>query len=280
VRVVAAGDVQLGSGLTRDPLAQLGGLLDGDLRFANLEGPFARDLAGADDERFAFDPARVAWLRGRLDVVSLENNHGLDRGAAGRDFTVATLGGAGIAAAFVGHDAALRPAGRRVVVLARAYAPDADLDAAAPELVAAVARARRQALVLVSLHWGHTGLLLPTPEQRRLAARLVDAGASAVLGHGTHTAMGVERHGGGLIAYSLGNLAFGCDCTDASDAFALAFKLAPDGKVDDVVLRPLRAGLLGPAVAAHDPALARLYAELAEDLDTRAFVDGELVRLP
>jgi poly-gamma-glutamate synthesis protein (capsule biosynthesis protein) len=252
------------------------------LRFANLEGPFARDFAGggaANQERFAFAPARVAWLRGRLDVLSLENNHALDRGAAGREFTVAELARAGIAAAFSSHDAALRPAGRRVVVLARAYAPEADLEAAAPELVAAVARARREALVLVSLHWGHTGLLLPTPAQRQLAARLVDAGASAILGHGPHTAMGVERRGGAVIAYSLGNLAFGCDCTDVSDAFTLAFTLASDGTTGDIVLRPIRAGLMRPVAAAHDVPLARLYAELAQDLGSHAVVDGEVVRL-
>jgi poly-gamma-glutamate synthesis protein (capsule biosynthesis protein) len=279
IRVAAAGDVQLGDGLTLDPFADLRPLLDGDVRFANLEGPFARDFAGADKELFAFDPARAAWLRARLDVVSLENNHALDRGPSGRDFTVAELERAGIAAAYRGHDAALRLAGRRVALLARAYAPEADLDAAAPELVAAVMRARRQGLVLVSLHWGHSGLYLPTPAQRQLAARLVAAGASAVLGHGPHTAMGVERVGKSVIAYSLGNLAFGCDCTDVSDAFTLGFSLAGDGNVDDVVLRPLRAGLMRPVAAAHDPDLAQLYVELAHDLDTHASSDGELVRL-
>jgi hypothetical protein len=34
-----------------------------------------------------------------------------------------------------------------------------------------------------------------------------------------------------------------------------------------------------PVAAAHDAELAKLYAELAGDLDTRAIVDGDIVRL-
>src|SRR5207253_34515 len=88
-----------------------------------------------DGERVAFvlvasAPERAAWLRGRVDVVSLATNHALDRGAAGRDDTVRALDGAGVAAAFDGHDATLARRGRRVTILARAFAPDADLDGA------------------------------------------------------------------------------------------------------------------------------------------------------
>ncbi|HEY2745614.1 MAG TPA: CapA family protein, partial [Polyangia bacterium] len=186
LRVAAAGDLQLGATLAASPFSD-GALVDGDVRVVNLEGPLTTRAAsgaaaGGAGARFAFDPARAAWLRGRVDVVSLANNHALDAGASGRDDTVHALEGAGVAAAFDGHDASVTRRGRRVTVLAHAFAPDADLAGAdAAALVAAVARAPRP--TIVSLHWGHTGMLLPGDDQKRLARRLVDAGAVAVVGH-------------------------------------------------------------------------------------------------
>src|SRR5206468_4295668 len=98
----------------------------------------------ATGEKFAFDPARAEWLRGRVDVVSLANNHALDQGAAGRDDSVRALDGAGVVATYDGHDGVVARRGRRVTILARAFSPDADLDGGdAAALVAAVARASR-----------------------------------------------------------------------------------------------------------------------------------------
>jgi poly-gamma-glutamate synthesis protein (capsule biosynthesis protein) len=122
-------------------------------------------------------------------------------------------------------------------------------------------------------------MLLPSPAQRRLAARLVDAGASAVLGHGPHTPMGIERRGTAIIAYSLGNLAFGCRCTDVRDAYVLAFTLDRRGAVREVRARPIVAGLAGaPPRRAADPGLFALLADLTRDLGTRARVAaGDLI---
>jgi poly-gamma-glutamate synthesis protein (capsule biosynthesis protein) len=263
VVVTAGGDLQLGSRTTAAQLAALAPLMDGDVRFANLEGPLT--TRGHEDERaqpvvFAARPEQARPLRGKLDVVSLENNHALDQGPAGRDDTVRALATLGILAA--ARDAPARV--RDVTVVARAFSPDADLDGEV-ESVEAVKRAPRP--VIVSLHWGHTGSLLPTPAQRRLAARLVDAGASAVLGHGPHTLQGVERRGRAVIAYSLGNLAFSCPCTDVRDAYLLRFRLARDGAVSDVQTIPLEAGLEGaPPRRSTDPGLAELLSTLARDL--------------
>jgi poly-gamma-glutamate synthesis protein (capsule biosynthesis protein) len=275
LRVVAVGDVQLGAGLSRSPFADAT-LVDGDVRLANLEGPLtargAEPSTAAKGERFAFDPARAGWLGGHIDVVSLANNHALDAGAAGRDDTVRALAAAGVAAAFDGHDAAIVRRGRRVIVIAHAFAPDADLDGDdAAALVTRVARAARP--TLVSLHWGHTGSLLPTAAQRRLAHRLVDAGAVAIVGHGPHTMQGTESYRSGtrpyhdgLIAYSLGNFAFGCDCTAVADSYVLGFTIDVGGQARDVTLVPIAAGLSRPPVRSRDPGLRAQLADLCRDL--------------
>jgi len=292
IAVAAGGDLQLGESSTAAQLDGVAALLDGDVRFGNLEGPLTErgkpsglDAAGRPSStngpiRFAAPPATATWLRQRLDVVSLANNHALDQGEAGRADTERALQSAGVAAAFPGHDGALAKPGVRVQVLARDLGPGmapADEEA----LAAAVTAARRGgAAVLVSLHFGREGVQLPSPAERRLAEHLIDAGASAVLGHGPHVVRGVERHGRGVIAYSLGNLAFACRCTDEKDALVLRFTVGADGGVDDVVALPIAAGLAGaPPRAAGDTELAKLIADLSRDLGSDARVDGTVVRI-
>jgi poly-gamma-glutamate capsule biosynthesis protein CapA/YwtB (metallophosphatase superfamily) len=130
-------------------------------------------------------------------------------------------------------------------------------------------------VVLVSLHWGHTGSLLPAAAQRRLGARLIDAGATAVLGHGPHTLQGVERRGRGIIAYSLGNLAFACRCTEVADAYVVRFVVDAHGRAGGVRVRPIVAGLRRPAAPASDPELYELIATLSADLGSRVRREGE-----
>jgi poly-gamma-glutamate synthesis protein (capsule biosynthesis protein) len=40
------------------------------------------------------------------------------------------------------------------------------------------------------------------------ARRMIDAGATLIIGHGPHYLQGIETHGGGRIVYSLGNCIF------------------------------------------------------------------------
>lgn len=287
IQVVAGGDLSLAGTLPDAPLGGLAPLLRGDLRFLNLEGPLTTRGAttgllsdGTPDGRpvrLRADPARAAWLRGLVDVVSLANNHALDQGGEGLEDTARALAAVGIEAASAEGERVMERGGQRVTVLARHFPPDAPLDDVG-ELEGAIARARRGGPVLVSLHWGHTGSALPDPAQRRLAARLVDAGASAVLGHGPHAVQGVELRGGALVAYSLGNIAFGCRCTDVRDGLLLTFTLAPDGRVSDVTGQPIDAGIQGTPAISRDPDLAALIVDLSARLGTRAIASGASIR--
>jgi poly-gamma-glutamate synthesis protein (capsule biosynthesis protein) len=286
--VSAAGDLNLGSRTTPATLEPLAALLAGELRVVNLEGPLTtrgtEQGLGPDGRpqarriRFAADPALARGLAGRVDVAVLENNHALDAGAKGRADTVRALEGAGVAAALEASPAVVERGGLRVTVLAR----DLPREPSAQDirtLTAAVKRAREGGPVLVSLHWGKSGSHLPTRAQQQLARALVDAGASAVLGHGPHTLQGVELHGRGVIAYSLGNLAFSCRCTEVRDAYVLRFQLAADGGVSEVRALPVRAGLAGePPARADDADVAQLLVSVSEALETDAHIqdNGEV----
>lgn len=286
VTVSAAGDLHLGSSSTEAHVAPLSRLLQGDVRVVNLEGPISRSghesgLA-ADGEptgplRFNAPPVAARWLKGRVDAVSLANNHAMDQGAEGLAETVSLLREQGIEAATADADARLSRKGREVRLLAREL-PESWSPEEESALESRVREARAAGPVLVSLHWGRTGALLTTEDQRRLAGKLIDAGATAVLGHGPHTPQGIERHGRGIIAYSLGNLAFACGCTDERDAYVLRFRIDAEGAAVDVEAVPLRAGLREPPRRADDLGVAQLLRSLSEDLGSEVRLkDGRVL---
>lgn len=64
--------------------------------------------------------------------------------------------------------------------------------------------------VVVTPHWGKEGEFAshPSPRQRTLARRWIEAGADAVLGHHPHTIHGVEFFRDRPVYYSLGNFVF------------------------------------------------------------------------
>ncbi|MBI3042626.1 MAG: CapA family protein [Betaproteobacteria bacterium] len=75
-------------------------------------------------------------------------------------------------------------------------------------LVDDVSDAKRSAdLVVVSLHWGLHFTSRPQEYQPVVAHAAIDAGACAILGHHAHQQQGIEIYNGGVIFYSLGNLA-------------------------------------------------------------------------
>ncbi len=62
--------------------------------------------------------------------------------------------------------------------------------------------------IITSLHWGIENVFYPSPGQIDLARKMIDAGATLILGHHPHVVQGIEEYKGGLIAYSLGNFQF------------------------------------------------------------------------
>ena len=62
--------------------------------------------------------------------------------------------------------------------------------------------------------------------------------------------------------------AFGCDCTDASDAYVLHFTIDGDGdgNARDVALTPIVAGLSRPPARARDSGLRAQLVDLCRDL--------------
>lgn len=97
-------------------------------------------------------------------------------------------------------------------------APYVHTSAHAPDLAEACAAVRAAAqeseVVIVAMHWGvphgfaaaSYGTL--AEYQRPVGHALIEAGATVVIGHHPHVVHPIEITGGGLIAYSVGNLMF------------------------------------------------------------------------
>lgn len=278
------------------PFAHLRELMAGaDLAVANLECSLADRPRGAPyDACQCLGPAAgvASLVAAGFRTVSVANNHVLQHGPDVFRATLAALRRAGVepvgeaAGAAAEPDAGhlrCRPVDREaggVPLRLLAYSlrprqhftePPLYAEPTAASLLADV-RAGHAAgrTVVVSLHWGDEFVARPSPAQVALGRRLVDEGATLVLGHHPHVLQGWERRGDGLIAYSLGNLAFDMLWQEPLRRSALLeVRLAP-GKVLDAVWHPLWIGAdfqprpAPPAeVAAITGFLARAAAELA-----------------
>ncbi|MDT0187190.1 CapA family protein [Microbacterium sp. ARD31] len=224
----------------RRALAPVAGALSAaDLTIVNLETSIGSGGVPEPGKRFTFSAgpgALTALAAAGVDVASMANNHALDFGRGRLPSTFRAIRAAAaaedpLAVVGIGRDAqeAFAPVvsdvrGTRVATLAASVAdqdPTADrtghwaatedrpgiADALDPaRLLTGVRRARGVAdVVVVYLHWGVQGARCPSADQRRLAARLVAAGADVVAGSHAHQLQGDGRLGGGYVAYGLGN---------------------------------------------------------------------------
>lgn len=162
--------------------------------------------------------------RAGIGVWSLSNNHVMDAGSEGLAATERFLDerrlrhfGAGVDLPAAERDAAVDVRGRRVIFIGACDVPRyfasplsagvAPLDET--RLLRRVAAARTEADVVVcSMHADLEFSDYPAPGRVRLARALIDHGADLVIQHHPHVCQGVERHGEGVIAYSLGNFVF------------------------------------------------------------------------
>lgn len=205
--------------------------------FCNLEAPITNyDLKTFNDKDEVFyfsspggseDILRYAGF----DVASLANNHVKDAGEEGMFDTYKRLEKINIAPVGVGKDinSALKPVftwhrGTRVAIFAfnnvvpkSVWAgPDrAGTAGGSDELLCAAVKKVREEVdaVVVSIHWGQEvtsdyPVNQPEKEQVELGRKLIDAGASCIIGHQSHGLGPVERYKNGIIFYSLGDFVF------------------------------------------------------------------------
>lgn len=259
VTLAAVGDLNFGGGLGERilrqgpdyPWAGTSQILQAaDLRLGNLEVMLSRQGQVYTPKKWTLraDARSIAALvSGRFDVVSLANNHAMDFGPVPLVETMALLGQYGIAHSGAGTNlgAARAPAilsanGLRIAFLSYSLTFPEQFWAGKtrpgtaygdPSYLRADIPAARQLadLVVVSFHWSEELLTVPKDYQRRMGRLAVDLGAALVVGHHPHVLQGIEVYHGGLIAYSLGNFAFGSYSKSSVDSAILLVALDRQG---------------------------------------------------
>jgi gamma-polyglutamate biosynthesis protein CapA len=205
------------------PLTPL--LQRGEVVMGNLECVLARTALGStryQSDQMRGDPEYASNLRlAGFTAMSVANNHAMQHGIRAFESTVECLEAAGIrcvglrgkddwCAAPVVHTTR---SGLRVGLLGYSWRPrqydtgqppyaEGDVEA----VVRDVMRLQHSTdVVVVSLHWGEEFLNLPSAEEVAAGRRIIDAGASVIVGHHPHVVRPIERHSNGIICYSLGN---------------------------------------------------------------------------
>ena len=256
--LIFAGDIMLDDGPGRliaaggDPLAPFAApLAAADYRIGNLECSVASGGAAQASKVWSFRarPETLKTLKGRFDAVSLANNHSGDYGQTAFIETMQHLDAAGIARFGGGSNLAeahlplwIDKKGLKIAILGyNEYKPrrfeagpqTPGIAWSEDDQVIADIRAAKAAgadHVIPFMHWGWENTAQPDERQRNFARRMIDEGASAVVGSHPHVTQGAEIYRGKPIVYSLGNFVFdGFNYADARHGWLLRLHIDREG---------------------------------------------------
>ena len=222
-----------------DPLANVARFLGKNrLRIANLECVVAT-TGTAEIKPFTFraHPRTIPYLQRYFDGVSVANNHSGDFGKAALAEQFDLLDAAHFPYFGGGRDLAaahepwiVERDGLRIALLgyvefkprsfeASATRPGVAWSGEDEQVLRDIRDAREKHhadIVIPFLHWGWEDESYPSERQRVFARRMIDAGASMVVGSHPHVTQGAESYQGKPIVYSLGNFLFNGFDTEAT----------------------------------------------------------------
>jgi poly-gamma-glutamate capsule biosynthesis protein CapA/YwtB (metallophosphatase superfamily) len=196
-----------------------------DLAFANLESPFNDEGARVTQGLvFKAEPGTVMGLKeAGFDVLSTANNHTMDQGKDGLNYTMTWLSANGMESVGTGadcHDGLVREInGIKFGFLAYSYTAYNDGGKIPDPIVCNWNETKKIAediralklkadFVIVSSHMGTEYKRAPDQANAIAARAATDAGADLVIGHHPHWVQTIEEYRGKYIFYSLGNFVF------------------------------------------------------------------------
>ena len=233
--IIAVGDISL-SGIYRNsrfktevPWQSLqGDWNNADLRIGNLEAPIT-DADRVANSKFSLRAGKSAidiLNQSSFDLLSMANNHAMDFGKEGLINTMKVLRECSIP--FVGCGVNAEEAAAPEMVTRNdqrvGFISFCDVEQISPlyadsenpgvskldeKSVERVQRLRSEVdWLIVQLHWGTEMCCLPSPDQRAMAQKFVDAGADAIICHHPHVVQPYELIDDIPVWYSLGNFSF------------------------------------------------------------------------
>lgn len=189
-----------------------------DIVIGNLESPLL-DSSFAKKPDFYGDPGFARFLKDcGIGVLNVANNHILEHGKQGYEKTLEALNQSNIAV--VGDNNHVLYLHQDNCLIAIAGFCDVDLDRFENDgcfselneknVMSALDEMsdKKADLKVITLHWGNEYIHRPSMTQRRMAYKLIDAGADIIVGHHPHVIQPYEKYKTGHIFYSLGNFCF------------------------------------------------------------------------
>lgn len=266
--ICATGDLMLGS-WTQDvikdsgyayPFRQIDAIFqNADIVFSNLEAPFGETGEVFPQKTYTFQvgPDLInVLMAGKINLVSLANNHIMDYGVESLIETMNLLkkhnisfAGAGLNITQAREPAFLEIRGEKVAFLSYSltfpeefWATDSSAGTCFPSHTFVYEDIRRLKtktdLLIISCHWSEELLDKPKQYQIELAHRMIDAGADIILGHHPHVVQGIEYYKNKFIAYSLGNFIFGSYSKNVTVSMILKMSWG-EGKLNDCKIIPI-----------------------------------------
>jgi poly-gamma-glutamate synthesis protein (capsule biosynthesis protein) len=263
-----------------------------DLVVVNCEGALSDHARQVGLNRTPEKFAKTMRSSG-ISLVNLANNHTFDAEERGFLDTLRALSSAGIAHVGGGHDLA---DARKPVILARnsiklgflGYAQFNNMGESAfaadgrpgivpmdPFLIKEDIRRLRPQVdyVVVAIHWATNRKYDISPENRKFAHDLIDAGADVILGHHPPHPKGIEVYHGKVILYAPSNILRGHTNMNSDDGYLARFTLG-EKSVEKVEVLPI-AGKGQPEGRTGQPYDAKLFQPfLMQGSSARQLLEG------
>jgi len=254
VKLIAVGDISLQTRNNSHPFEKVKAVLKGkDVLFGNPETVLSSH--GKETEKACLlhtSPNQAIYLKNAgFDILNIANNHIMDLGVEGFNKTLEVLNENGLLFIGVSNRKFTKPwaiverNGIKIGFVGYSQGGVYDFQRGVTikgideaEIIRDIEKLSPQCdFIVVSLHWGIEKAFYPSPKQVALAHKLIDSGATIILGHHPHVIQGIERYKSGLIAYSLGNFQFEFDPEECSgqrnkrtnQSFILSVELSKDG---------------------------------------------------
>ena len=215
-------------------------LKSADATLINLEAPLVKNCpVTAEGMIFCGDPRFIEGLEfAGVDIVNLANNHALNYGIEGAGQTVKLLTENGILA--TGY-----PSNNLVMKqFNNSYLGFLGFDLLSPfdenELLLTINQSSKKVdLLFVSLHWGTEYTHQPDPWQYALAHRIIDEGATMVVGNHPHWTQPLEVYKDKLIIYAHGNFIFDQEWSEETKTGFIARHTFYENRLVDTEIFPV-----------------------------------------
>jgi poly-gamma-glutamate capsule biosynthesis protein CapA/YwtB (metallophosphatase superfamily) len=200
-----------------------------DFNFANLESPFSGGNYFGKTGSLVFN-APLNNIKGLMEynfkILNLANNHALDQGLKGLEYTRNYLiknniqfVGAGNNLTEAWQPALIEINGIKIAFIGASYSSINDNAKTTNDYVAriedlnmlknAITQAQKTSdFIVVAMHAGTEYTYKPNEKQINFAHAAIEAGADMVIGHHPHWIQSIEQYQGKYIFYSLGNFIF------------------------------------------------------------------------